>query len=106
MFINVLVETFIAVIKHYDCEHLREKGLISAYMSPFLVLIQARQSRNSRQKAGAKAEATQEGCLLACSACFHIYPRNTFPVEAPPPMGPAIPRQSLIYKSPTGLPRD
>ena len=50
----VLVRVIIAVIKHYDCEHLREKGLISAYMSPFLVLIQARQSRNSSEEPGAR----------------------------------------------------
>lgn len=60
MFINVLVEVFIDVIKHYDREQLREKGLISAYMSPSLFLIQAGPGR--KLEAGAGAEAAEEGC--------------------------------------------
>ena len=46
-------------------------------------------------EAGADAEAIEECCLLACSACFLIKPRTTSLGMAPPTVGWA-----LLYQSP------
>jgi len=57
-----------------------------------------KQDRNL--EAGADAEAMEESCLLACSACFLIEPRTISPGMAPCTMGWALPHQTLFKEVP------
>jgi hypothetical protein len=69
--------------------NLENKAFVSACSSQSLSITEGCQGRNL--KAGADAEAMEEYCLLACSACFLIQSRTTslvmtlVTVKYPPP---------------------
>lgn len=70
-----------------------------AYIFPSLVSHHGKKS-GQELEAGADTEAVVECCLLSCSACFAIEPRNTSPGVAPPTMVRALLYQP-VRKCPT-----
>jgi hypothetical protein len=86
----------IAVIKHHDNKQLGvERVNFILHLRSYSI---AEGSLGRSLEAGADAEATEERCSLACSACFLLAPRTASLGMAPPTMGQALPHQSSIKK--------
>jgi hypothetical protein len=85
-------------VKHHHQKQDVEEGVYLAYTFTSPSVIEGSQDKNRRQEAEADAEAMEECCLLACSACFLIEPRTTSSGMAPPTTSWAFLYQLLIKK--------
>ena len=85
-FIAALVGVSVVVMEYHDPRPLgRKERVYLAYTCTSLLITEGSRDRNSNMagtwnlEAGADVEAMEEGCLLACLACFLIETRKISP---------------------------
>lgn len=83
------------------------QGKSLKFLGHTLSLREARVGKQGRNlEVGTKAEPIKEHCLLACTACFFLPYRTTYPGMVPPTLAWTLPSQELIINqenTPTDL---